>query len=556
MKYLFSLLVLTLSFSLFTSLSAQSSTQTQGSDLLPDINPQDIEIKGDYRTRFPGLQRQPILGFDSKPRVFQLDPYRMPFLETNDQVVASIPLTPLEIPTSPTKNYRRQVEQKNLWILGGFGNRLSPEAELGFSVTNPSNYRISGFFSHLSSGDLGFSVPSSFYDWSSNLGFTKYLSKGFSWTTQLSAAMLKNQVPLKIDSVTASEVEKFGFETQLKKMTNPYDYWTFSGKYNLYSQTVTGKVSGELEHQFGAKFEKFIALSQPMSTVGFGASVLGSSYELTTTSKNYLIANAFVKYAHRFGTTHTLSSGIAPYYSSDSVKSGFFVYPNLEFNYFGFTSTLLKLGLRGEVSNGGRSLYQTASRFLAESQILQNNRGYTAFAYMDRELTAYGNLYFGVDFKYFTNFGYIDYMRNIQTTNQLKHTIQYDAAHIAKIKAGYSYRFPIPKVSIQGEIWYQNNALSTGNMIPYMERFGAKASGLWYVTSKLNLETELLFLEGREGKVTSTSFFVANAKTRYSFNTNWAVYLKIVNLTGSTYQYWSHFNELPLFLTGGLTLTL
>ena len=95
MKYLFSLLLLTFYFSLFTSLSAQSLTQAQGSDLLPDINPQDIEIKGDYRIKFPGLQRQPILGFEPKPRVFQLDPYRMPFLETNDQVVASIPLTPL-----------------------------------------------------------------------------------------------------------------------------------------------------------------------------------------------------------------------------------------------------------------------------------------------------------------------------------------------------------------------------------------------------------------------------------------------------------------------------
>jgi len=556
MKYIFSLLLFIISFSLITSLFAQSSTQTQGSDLLPDINPQDIEIKGDYRIKFPGLQRQPILGFDPKPRVFQLDPYRMPFLETNDQVVASIPLTPLEIPKSPRKNYRRQVEQKNLWILGGFGNRLSPEAELGFSVTNPSNYRVNGFFSHLSSGDLGFNVPSSFYDWNSNLGFTKYLSKGFSWTTQLSSAMLKNQVPLKSDSVAASAIEKFGFETQIKKMTNPYDYWTLSAKYNLYSQTVTGKVSGELENQFGAKFEKFIAVSQPMSTLGFGASVLGSSYELNTNSQNYLIASAFAKYAHRSGTSHTLSIGLDPYYSADSVKSGFFVYPNLEFNYFGFTSSLVKLGLKGEVSNGGRSLYQSASRFLAESQVLQNNRGYTAFAYVDRELTAYGNLYFGVDFKYFTNFGYVDYTRDVQTANQFHHSIQYDAAHIAKIKAGYSYRFPIPKVSVQTEIWYLNNALSSGNMIPYMERFGAKASSLWYVTNKLSLETELLFLEGREGRFTSTSFFVANAKTRYSFNTNWAVYLKVVNLTGSTYQYWSHFNEIPLFLTGGITLTL
>ena len=62
----------------FPALLIGQETPTPGS-LLPDIDPQDIEIRGEFSARFPGIMRQPILGFSPRPRVFQIDPNRMPF---------------------------------------------------------------------------------------------------------------------------------------------------------------------------------------------------------------------------------------------------------------------------------------------------------------------------------------------------------------------------------------------------------------------------------------------------------------------------------------------
>ena len=66
--------------------------QDAGGTLLPEIDPQDIEIRGDFTARFTGITRQPILGFSPTPRVYRINPNRMPFIESQAQVVASLPI--------------------------------------------------------------------------------------------------------------------------------------------------------------------------------------------------------------------------------------------------------------------------------------------------------------------------------------------------------------------------------------------------------------------------------------------------------------------------------
>ncbi len=68
---------------------AAQDQQERESSLLPEIDPQDIEIRSQFKARFPGLRRQPILGFDPTPRVYQIDSDRTPFMETQEQVVAA-----------------------------------------------------------------------------------------------------------------------------------------------------------------------------------------------------------------------------------------------------------------------------------------------------------------------------------------------------------------------------------------------------------------------------------------------------------------------------------
>jgi len=60
-------------------LQAQNTKPVPTQNLLPDINPQDIEIRGVFKASFPGIRRQPYLGFNPKPRVYRIDPKSLAF---------------------------------------------------------------------------------------------------------------------------------------------------------------------------------------------------------------------------------------------------------------------------------------------------------------------------------------------------------------------------------------------------------------------------------------------------------------------------------------------
>jgi hypothetical protein len=111
-----------------TDIFAQGAQNT----LLPEINPQDIEIRSEFKANFPGLRRQPILGFNPRPRVFQIDPNRMPFLESREAAVSGISVTALDRPEEPAKivwvTPRRPKGTSQL----GMGWFVSPELRVNY----------------------------------------------------------------------------------------------------------------------------------------------------------------------------------------------------------------------------------------------------------------------------------------------------------------------------------------------------------------------------------------------------------------------------------------
>src|SRR5699024_4261855 len=69
--------------------------------MLPEIDPQDIEIRSEFKARFPGLRRQPILGFEPASRAYRVDPDRMPYMEDRDNAVANLPISAMSLPEPP-----------------------------------------------------------------------------------------------------------------------------------------------------------------------------------------------------------------------------------------------------------------------------------------------------------------------------------------------------------------------------------------------------------------------------------------------------------------------
>ena len=535
-------------------LVGQTSTETQGSTLLPDINPQDIEIKGDYRIRFPGLQRQPILGFDPRQRVFQLDPLRMPFLETSDEIVATIPISPLEIPKSPVRSYNSKLAQNNLWILGGYGLHQVPEAELGFSTVKASDYRFSTFFKHLSSPDMGLSLPSKFANWSGNLRYTSIVEPGASWTFYTDGSLRENQVPLSDSIASPSTLLAFQSGLEFKGVVNKWDYWNFKLNYQFNQHGIDSIATGQVQQIGQVYWDNSWVLSEPRTSLALGLDAVGSIYDLDQKSSNYAIAKLFVNYTDHSSTDLKYSLGIDPYFSKDSVSTNFLVYPNAILEWYGFLGATLRAGIYGEVSNGNRNGYYSMSRFLHTDQLLLNNKGVVMYANYEVELMKRSTIYAGFDLKRYTQLGYLNYQADQSIAGRFNHAINYDEAQIVKLKGGYSYRFTAPELSFNAEAWILNHQLKNGTQIPYLERVGAKTSLLWFIQKEWYIQPEVEFLAGREGINTSSSILLVHFKTRYALNKNWAVYAKAENLTGSTYTYWSGLEERPLFITGGINL--
>lgn len=118
--------------------SQETSDREQGS-LLPEINPRDIEIRSQYQARFPGVTRQPILGFKPRPRIYQIDPNRMPYLETDEEQIVNLPIGILSRPAGPSYTPFALPELRYTTVELGHGSEGSPvgsvwfQAPLGFN---------------------------------------------------------------------------------------------------------------------------------------------------------------------------------------------------------------------------------------------------------------------------------------------------------------------------------------------------------------------------------------------------------------------------------------
>lgn len=75
--------------------------QADTSQALPDIAPQEVEIRGRLDVAFPSLERQPLVGFNPPPSTYEVPSERTPYVEEYKQEAADLPASPLQRPELP-----------------------------------------------------------------------------------------------------------------------------------------------------------------------------------------------------------------------------------------------------------------------------------------------------------------------------------------------------------------------------------------------------------------------------------------------------------------------
>ena len=114
-----------------------SAVQAQQPDTsrqkLPEIAPQEFEIRGELQLSFPSLERQPLRGFASPPTIPSVPADHTPFVESYKQDLEDLPES-LPAPTAVTQSVAKTKDPRRGFIEAGGGRYASRFAEARYAV--------------------------------------------------------------------------------------------------------------------------------------------------------------------------------------------------------------------------------------------------------------------------------------------------------------------------------------------------------------------------------------------------------------------------------------
>lgn len=560
---LFIFLIPTLTF-------AQGGQGGGDGSLLPEINPQDIEIRSEFTARFPGLRRQPILGFNPNPRVFQIDPNRMPFMETREEAVADISITQLGRPEPPFRNMLEIPNRINTYIKAGFGSYLTPELNgFGFYKLNERS---------LASGSINFRASDGHLN-TQKSGF-RYLDINGTYITKL-----QNDLELTVDAGALSDnnylfnlsdpfQDNFIGETAdkeylglsggigLHKKQNSLNGWDLDLGGNIFSSTLNAGnsgSSGEIEEQvLRASFSYYWPGQKIYETFDITGSIEAGAYNSDFfDSQNWADARAYFTYERLFDFTTRIKAkgGIA--YVSDAFSENVYAAPELEIIH----NLNKKITVTGTAFGRPRiqsiqSHYQY-NRFLNVQTQLRHAYEAGASGEVNYQLFEGNRIFGGLNYTHTKDYAYY-FREELPPTNVLGfYDVAYGTANIIELYVGATQQLVPNKFWADVKVYGRNPKLKSGGDIPYEEKLGIKGAVSYKPVKELTINGWTEYIGSRNSPETNTelsSFLLLNAGVEYQINETFGVYAKLLNIMGQDYEIWNGYTERPFQMFGGLTV--
>lgn len=568
-------IVATFLFFLISGVDAFAQTGSTQNSLLPEIDPQDIEIRSEFRARFPGIRRQPILGFNPKPRVFRIDPNRVPFMESDREAVASIALTQLDRPEPPFKSILQEPPRTNAFVKAGFGSFTTPELEAYVlrRLNNESiasiNIDYSSSNGHLKNQDSGFR----FFDLNGVYG-TK-LKGGAKLSAKVGAFSdfnhlfeLSNNVPSDNSGTPEKDYKGLNAGIILENNTNDLEGWELyfnTSAANIDLMAPNAALRGSQSEQIiQTGFKKEWAGSKLYDVLTAKIDVEGGNYSTEGAGDTQWL-NTSVTFGYsslfNYATEIELEGGIA--YLSDGFRSKPLLVLNSKLNH------TIKEGL----NLTGKIYAQPEMKSVWEHH--QNNRflnigSQTQFQYtfgVDGGIEFYPmestKLFGSISYKAIDNYSY--YSRASRAfganTEQTFYTINYSDASKFKMELGVTQQIISDKVWFDGFVYAQRPELKSGSDIPFEERLGAEAVFSIKPVDQFTVSFWMQYIGEREdgsspNTQTVDGYILVNAGADYKFNEKFGVYLKVLNILGQNYEVWQGYEERPFQIFGGIKVTL
>ncbi|HEX6982960.1 MAG TPA: hypothetical protein VF181_09385 [Balneolaceae bacterium] len=547
-------------------LAAQDQQQTENS-LLPEIDPQDIEIRSEFKARFPGLRRQPILGFEPAPDIYQIDPNRMPFIETQEQVVANLPVSRLSRPEPPQYYSLYNPEKINLFSRIGFGSFGSPEAQIwGVKRLSDETY-VGGDLDYFSSEGHLDNEQSAFRFFNVNGEFATKL--GDKTRLDLTGGFENNfnqMFDLNPDfssDGSRKDYNSFYFGTALHHFKNSITGWNAQADIRFFDVSLdAGSLSGTAEEMvYNASVAKKWVGSHVNETFTVHLGINGGSYDNSANSAQWMTVGGGVMYERLFNYSTKVTVDGSVYYGTDSFDSKIYLAPSVKVEHPLMDFVTLRVKAGAEPFFKTIEELHSTNRFLNVSSNLRHSYRFNGLAELELDYSKVGALTMGVQYQSIND--YPIFIRNTGFTIGLNPPPVYyyetNYADVYKIRAyaGFSHEIIAHRFWLHGKVYVQKPQIKNNGQIPYEEEFGVQSGFSLRPIDKLTIEAWANYVGPRQAfNEELGGFLLLGGQLDVQITQHIGAYVKLKNILNQEYQVWQGFTERPFQVYGGITVKL
>ena len=539
--------------------------------LLPDIDPQDIEIRGEFNVRFPGLSRQPILGFSPRPPVYRVDPDRMPYIESDEEVVASIPLSDLEPALKPEQHFIRFAEHQRVFARTGYGSFQSPEVSLIAELPVREDESLALDFSHHSSaGDRDYS---SFRDLDGDIQWTRRTGNS-RWGVGLTGTSTFNYSPQLVSdalpdgaSYEAHRINhnSFGIEGRWQHLENAYRGWQAAASINRFTgegELFTGDVAETRESRYNIQVNRFWEGPVQEQVFGLRARATGGFYDTITDTTQYWLTNTVgARYRHTFGHAHQVETWLRLFQLYDPVNEfDIYLYPDVQYTFQGSGRVSAGIRVRGFVNDPTLEKHHKNNRFaLQYGQDLEHERGLHIRLHSDVRITSQITAYTGLDYWQYYNKAYFSSPQNSESAFFVQQFAE-EATHLEWYH-GITHYFSALRTTTNVEFGLNYSGVDEEQIpsgeIPYVPSWRGSVHMMSRPVDRLDISAWMDLMGERNTDIAGEAvdgFTQLGIRADVRIFNNFGAYIKALNILDQEYEVWQNYIERPFQLYGGLTL--
>lgn len=547
------------------TVSAQDQQSAENS-LLPEIDPQSIEIRSQFKARFPGLQRQPILGFEPATRIHEIDPNRMPFMETPEQVVADLPVSDLSRPEPPAYTPMHYSPDINAFSRLGLGSFLTPEARFwGVNRINSKSY-VGGDLDYSSSSGHLDNQNSSFRFFNANGEYATKLNShsrlGIQGGVENSFNQMPDYAPIAATPDDARK-EYGGFYLGADYGNHKNSIAGLKAQADLrYFKTSlknAGSVPGESrELVYNGSLIKRWAGSNVEETFTVRAGAKGGAYNnIGSASKNWVTARGGVIYERLYNYSTKVTADASLYFTENALNSNFYVGPSIRVEHP--VMEMLSVTVKGSARPYLKTVEQlnSGNRFININNDLQHSYRIKGSAEARFDYHDLGSVNFGMQYENISD--YPVFARSQAGGGYGFYEAIYRDVYKIRAYLGATHQLVPEKFWINGKVYFQSPKMQDGSRLPYEEKVGVNFGAHLRPLDKLSVEAWADYVGSRTTFRTNEElggFLLVGGKVDYQITDRFGAYLKLVNLLNQEYEVWQGYTERPFQAYGGVTVKL